>query len=406
MIFVALAFAYLRRRWGQALLSMLVGALGIAAVVTAMAGFEALPQAARHAWGGVDLVVGPKGSALDLVLCCALHVSEPRGLISVKPAMAALDNPMMIRAAAPIALGDNVDGWRIMGTTPAILDIYKARIASGQMWTDKLQAVLGASVARALKFKIGDSFVGAHGLAAGGDLHDKFPYKVVGVLKPTGSVLDRLVLTDIETVRYIHVEQAKVEIAEHGSTDEPMVTNLPDAATAVLAAYRIPTAAAFMPRRIDATEDMTGASPTFEIARLMGYLRPLTVAATGFGLLLVIIAATGAAVGLLATMNMRTRDLALLRALGASRLKIGTVAFAEAGIITAGAVIVGAALVFGMLMLGSDVLAERTGLLLQPHFRPAQVAMILGGTILVTAVAAAVPALRATYSQIEELLQS
>lgn len=406
MTFVALAFAYLRRRWGQSLLSMLVGALGIAAVVTAMAGFEALPQAARHAWGGVDLVVGPKGSALDLVLCCALHVSEPRGLISIKPAMAALDNPMMIRAAAPIALGDNVDGWRIMGTTPAILDIYKARIASGQMWTDKLQAVLGASVARALKFKIGDSFVGAHGLAAGGDLHDKFPYKVVGVLEPTGSVLDRLVLTDIETVRYIHVEQAKVEIAEHGSTDEPTVANLPDAATAVLAAYRIPTAAAFMPRRIDATEDMTGASPTFEIARLMGYLRPLTVAATGFGLLLVVIAATGAAVGLLATMNARTRDLALLRALGASRFKIGTVAFAEAGIITAGAVIAGGALTLGLLALGSDILAERTGLLLRPHLGPDQIAMIFGGAILVAAAAAAVPALRATYSQIEELLQS
>ena len=61
--------------------------------------------------------------------------------------MAAVGNPM-IRAAAPIALGDNVDGWRIMGSTPAILAVYRAKIASGQMWTDKLQAVLGASAAR------------------------------------------------------------------------------------------------------------------------------------------------------------------------------------------------------------------------------------------------------------------
>ena len=113
MSFVALAFAYLRRRWGQALLSIFVGALGIAAVATAIVGFDALPQAARRAWGGIDLVVGPKGSALDLVLCCALHVSEPRGLVPMKVAMTAVGNPM-IRAAAPIALGDNVDGWRIM----------------------------------------------------------------------------------------------------------------------------------------------------------------------------------------------------------------------------------------------------------------------------------------------------
>jgi putative ABC transport system permease protein len=405
MSFVALAFAYLRRRWGQALLSIFVGALGIAAVATAIVGFDALPQAARRAWGGVDLVVGPKGSALDLVLCCALHVSEPRGLVPVKAAMTAVGNPM-IRAAAAIALGDNVDGWRIMGSTPAILSVYRAKIASGQMWIDKLQAVLGASAARALNFKLGDSFVGAHGLAAGGESHEKFPYKVVGILAPTGSALDRLVLTDIETVRYVHIEQAKAEIAEKGSTDEENVADLPEGATAVVASYRVPTAAAFMPRQIDATDNLSAASPTLEIARLISYVRPLTIAVTGLGLLLVVIAASGAAIGLLATMNARTRDLALLRALGASPGKIAMVAFAEASMIMAAALVLGAALAAGVLVIGRDVLADRTGLLLQPQLGLDQIAMILLGTISVTIVAAAFPALRAIHTQIEELLQS
>jgi putative ABC transport system permease protein len=405
MSFVALAFAYLRRRWGQALLSIFVGALGIAAVATAVVGFDALPQAARRAWGGIDLVVGPKGSALDLVLCCALHVSDPRGLVPVKAAMGAVANPM-IRVAAPIALGDNVDGWRIVGSTPAILDVYRAKIVSGQMWTDKLQAVLGASAARALNFKLGDSFVGAHGLAAGGESHDKFPYKVVGILAPTGSALDRLVLTDIETVRYVHVEQAKAEIAEKGSTDEENVADLPHGATAVVASYRVPTAAAFMPRQIDATDNLSAASPTLEIARLIGYVRPLTIAVTGLGLLLVVIAASGAAIGLLATMNARTRDLALLRALGASPGKVAMVAFAEASMIMAAALVLGSTLTAGLLLIGRDVLADATGLLLQPHLGWDQIAMLLLGTISVTIVAAAFPALRAIHTQIEELLQS
>jgi len=81
MTAMTLAFAYLKRRWGQALLSVLVGALGIAAVVTAFAAFDALPDAAERSWGGVDLVVGPKGSPLDLVLCCVLHISDPQGLV-------------------------------------------------------------------------------------------------------------------------------------------------------------------------------------------------------------------------------------------------------------------------------------------------------------------------------------
>jgi putative ABC transport system permease protein len=406
MSFVGLAFAYLRRRWGQAVLSVLVGALGIAAVATAVMGFDAVPRAARHAWGGVDLVVGPKGSALDLVLCCTLHVTEARGLISTKTAMQALANPA-VRVAAPIALGDNVEGWRIMGTTPAILDVYHASIASGGKWTDKLQAVLGASAARALNLKVGDSFVGAHGLAAGGELHDKFPYKVVGILAPTGSVIDRLVLTDIETVHYVHVEQAKAEMAERGSTDEDDNTaSLPDAATAVLAVYRLPTAAIAMPRQIDATETLSAASPSFEIARLLSYARPLTAAVTSLGVLLVVIAAIGAAVGLMATMNARTRDLALLRALGASRAKLAIVAFAEAAMIAGAALLLGAALSFGLLALGRDLVAEQTGLLLQPQIGIDQIALVIGGTILVTIVAAAFPAMRAAHTQIEELLQS
>jgi len=406
MSFPALAFAYLRRRWGQALLSALVGALGIAAVITAIVGFDALPRAARHAYGGVDLVVGPKGSALDLVLCCALHVADPRGLVSQKEASDAVANPMM-RAAAPIGLGDNVQGWRIVGTTPALLDIYHAHLAAGAIWNDKLQAVAGALVARTLNLKLGDSFVGAHGLAAGGEMHDKFPYKVVGILAPTGTVLDRLVLTDIETVRYVHVEQAKAEKEERGTSDEDEgIASRPGAATAVVAAYRVPTAAILMQRQIDSMEGLSAASPSLEIARLLSYARPLTVAAAGFGLLLVAIAAVGAAVGLLAALAARTRDLALLRALGASRVGLAMVVFSEAAMIAAGGLVFGALIAYGLLSVASDVLSEQTGLLLQPQLDTAQIAAVIGGAILVTIVAAALPALRAMHTDIEELLQS
>lgn len=406
MTFITLAFAYLRRRRGQALLSIAVGALGIAAVATAIVGFDAVPRAARRAWGGVDLVVGPKGSALDLVLCCALHVAEPRGLISAKAAMEAVANPT-VRAFAPIALGDNVQGWRIMGTTPVLLQIYHARFAAGAIWVDKLQAVVGAAAARGLSLRLGDSFVGAHGLASGGELHGKFPYKVVGILEPTGTVLDRLVLTDIGTVRYIHVEQARIEKEETGSTDEDEgIARLPDAATAIVAAYRVPTAALLMQRQIDASETLSAANPSLEIARLLAYARPLTAAVVGFGILLAAIAAIGAAVGLLATMNARTKDLALLRALGASRANLATVALSEAAMIALGAVGLGAVLAVGMLALARDILSEQTGLLLQPELGLGDLVLMLGGTALATMIAGAVPAARAAHANIEELLQS
>ena len=405
MSFAGLAFAYLHRRWGQAVLSMLVGALGIAAVATALVGFDALPRAARHAWGGADLIVGPKGSALDLVLCCALHVSEPRGLVSLSAATRAVRNPM-IRAEAPIALGDNVEGWRIVGTVPALLDIYRARFASGAIWTDKLQAVAGATAARELGLKLGDSFISAHGLANSEDKHDKFPYKLVGILKPTGSVLDRLVLTDIETVRYVHREQAKMEVAERGSTDESPAAHAPDAATAIVASFRLPTAALLVQRQIDADDRLTAANPSFEIARLLSYARPLTAAVTGFGLLLMGIAAVAAALGLLATMSARTRDLALLRALGASRAGLATVALCESAMIGIGALALGLLMATGLLALARDFLLVRTGLLLQPEPDASLFVLLLAGTGLAILLAAAVPAGRAIRTDMEELLQS
>lgn len=403
MTAITLAFAYLRRRWGQAILSVLVGALGIAAVATATAGLDALPDAAERSWGGADLVVGPKGSALDLVLCCALHISDPRGLVSEKAAMQAATNPL-VRVAAPIALGDNVNGLRIMGTTPAILAVYRAQIATGRVWTKPLEAVLGAQAARMLRFKLGDSFIGAHGLAAGGELHSQFPYKVVGILAPTGSVLDRLVLTDIETVRYIHRKHAEDEAAETGVT--ATYVNLPDAATAVVASYKTPVAALLVPRLIEADPALSAASPSFEIARVMSYLRPLTIAATALGILLVIIAAAGAAASLMATMNARTKDLALLRALGAGPIAIALVAFAEAAMIVLAALLVGLGLGEFLLYAMGKVLAARTGLLLEPHLNMEIVGYLLAGAALTAIVAALFPAIRAAQTPIEELLQS
>ncbi len=398
-----LAFSYLRRRWGQALLAMIVGALGVTAVCLAFSGFEALPEAAEQAWGGVDLVVGPKGSALDLVLCCALHVSDPRGLVSEKAAMALGHHPL-VRVAAPIALGDNVEGVRIVGTTPDLLSVYRAGIARGRVWHKPLEAVLGAQAAKAMNLGIGDSFVGAHGLAAGGEMHSQFPYLVVGVLAPTGSVLDRLVLCDIATVRYIHKMHAEDEAAETGVTET--YVNLPDAATAVVASYKSPVAMMLLPRLVDADPALSAGSPSLEIARLMGYARPLTYAATALGLLLVLIAATGAAASLMATMNTRTRDLALLRVLGAGPMALAGVAFCEAALIAAGSVVLGLAFTAAALGIAVHILAEQTGLTLHPHVDATLLIAIAGGAMAVALFTALFPAIRAATTPVEEVLQS
>jgi len=272
------------------------------------------------------------------------------------------------------------------------------------MWTKPLEAVVGAQAAAAMHLTIGDTFVGAHGLAAGGELHSQFPYRVIGILAPTGTVLDRLVLCDIETVRYIHRMHAEDEAQESGVTDT--YVNLPDAATAVIASYKTPVAMMLLPRVIDADPALTAASPSLEIARLMGYARPLTYAALGLGMMLVMIAAAGAAAALMAAMNARTRDLALLRALGAGSAMLAEVAMAEAAIIALGAIFSGYCLSVLSLSIGAQFLNAKTGLVVEPHIGFGLLLETAISAFAIALLASLFPAFRAATTPIEEILQS
>ena len=403
MTTMGLAWAFLRRRWGQALLSVVVGALGVAAVETVIIAERELPKAAERAFGGVDLVVGPKSSALDLVLCCVLHVTDPRGLIPLKDGMELARNPM-IAAAAPIALGDSRHGWRIVGTTPAILAVYHARLAQGSMWTGPLQAVVGASAAHALGLRIGDSFVGAHGLAPGGEEHSKFPYAVTGILAPTGSGLDRLILTDIQSVYVIHSDPDDAEEAVKGQGGPTGFG--PPAATAMLAAFRSPVAMAALPRMIDASATFSAASPAMEAARLARAGRPVIMAAMAVGVLFAAIAAATAATALAAAMSGRARDLALLRALGAHPWEIAAIAVAESCMLAAAALVAGLVVVAGLAPWGAALLAERDGLVITITPGGGDLLVLATGALAAALLAGTAPALRAARAPIETVLKA
>ncbi len=399
---VQLAWAFLRRRWGQAVLAVVVGALGVAAVETVMIAERELPKAAERAFGGVDMVIGPKGSALDLVLCCVLHVSDPRGLIPLKEGMELAHNPL-IAAAAPIALGDSRNGWRIVGTRPDILKVYHARLAHGSMWTAPLQAVVGSAAAQALDLKVGGTFIGTHGLSPGGEEHSRFPYTITGILAPTGSALDRLILTDIESVYLIHRDPDDVAEAQAGNG----ITGFgPPAATAILASFRSPVAMASLPRMVDATERFSAASPALETARLARAGRPVIMAVMAVGVLFAAIAAATAATALAAAMSGRARDLALLRALGAHPWEIAAIAAAEACMLVAAAMVVGVAAVAALAPWAATVLAQRDGLLISVVPTGQDLALLALGALAAALVAAAGPAVRAARAPIETVLNA
>ena len=157
---------------------------------------------------GVQLIIGAKGSPLQLVLCNLFHIDTPTGNISLKEAKPFL-NPKhpWIQSAVPLGLGDSYKGFRIVGTTSGFQEIYNLEISEGAWWTQSMEAVIGHNIAGQLDLKIGDEIISNHGLLAE-DLHshDDKPIKIYGILNRSNTVADNLILTSMQTVWEVHEE--------------------------------------------------------------------------------------------------------------------------------------------------------------------------------------------------------
>jgi len=300
----AISLAYLRARPLATVLNLLLLALGIATITVLLLATSQLEERMGRDARGIDLVAGAKGSPMQLVLAAVFHIDAPAGNIPLNDALALAKNPA-VKKAIPLALGDSFQGYRIVGTNHEYPGHYGARLADGRLWTAPMEAVLGAEVAEAARLKVGATFTGAHGLAAGGDAHEEEPFKVVGVLAPSGTVVDRLVLTSVESVWEIH---------EHGAKSAPARE-----ITALLIQYASPLAAAMLPRQVNASPVLQAASPAYESARLFRMIGVGVDVLRAFGLVLVLAAGLSVFIALLNALEDRRYDLAVMRMLGAGR---------------------------------------------------------------------------------------
>jgi putative ABC transport system permease protein len=185
------------------LLTTLLVALGMATVVIVTLVTGQFDERLRRDAAGIDLVVGAKGSPLQLVLSGVYHLDVPPGNIALS-ALDELRANRLVAQAVPISLGDSFRGFRIVGTEPEFLAMHAARFSSGQVFSAPMQAVLGARVAAEAGLTTGAQFAGTHGMAAGGPTHGDETYTVSGVLAATGGVIDRLVVTSTESIWQTH----------------------------------------------------------------------------------------------------------------------------------------------------------------------------------------------------------
>ncbi|MCS5491872.1 ABC transporter permease [Algoriphagus limi] len=332
MNLLKLSWKYLTHKPLTTGLNVLLLALGLAIITVLLLVQDQFEKKMTQDAAGIDLVVGAKGSPLQLILSSVYHVDFPTGNIPMDEAMR-LSRNRLVKQTIPLALGDNYQGYRIVGTNHDYLNLYDAAFSYGNAWNEPFEVVLGATVAEKSGMKLGETFSGSHGISQGSHDHDKHAFKVVGILEPKGNVLDRLVLTSIESVWYTHDEEGEEEsevsdedheehfhheVAKSGfpQTDEDREV------TSLLIQYRSPMAAVQLPRMINSNTSMQAASPSFEISRLFELLGIGVKILEGLAYVLIVISGLGIFIALYNSLKERRYDLAVLRAIGASRFDL------------------------------------------------------------------------------------
>jgi putative ABC transport system permease protein len=328
-----LAWSYLASRPLLTALHVVILATGVGTMILLVLFTAQTEERLERDARPVDLVVGAKGSPLQLILAGVLHVDVPTGNISYAEARKLAASPM-IASSTPLALGDSFRGFRIVGTDAGFLDLYAAHVGSGRLFERPMEAVVGSAVAKRAGLAVGAKLAGSHGLAAsGGSSHAAHPYAVVGILAPTGTVVDRLVVTPLESVWEVH-EEHHGEIAAAPGDDEREITFL-------LIKYRTPLAAALLPRHINSTTSMQAAAPAYESARLMNLIGVGVDTLRVFAVVLMATAAVSVFVALMSALQERRYDLALLRTLGARPATLFALLAAEGVTLVIAGVILG-----------------------------------------------------------------
>jgi putative ABC transport system permease protein len=319
--------------------------------------------------GGIDLVLGAKGSPLQLVLASILHMDDPTGNIKYSEAKKIAKN-RMIKTAVPISYGDNFKGYRIVGTTNEFLSLYDAKISNGKGVQKSLDAIIGATVAEKLGLSVGDTFLSSHGLVENDiDVHDD-KFTVVGILEPTYKVIDRLIVTKLESIWDVHAhhdheeeshsehkndekhddyaeehhadehhdhdkheshekhhdydkhdghENHEEHVDEHHDHEEH---NENREITSLLISFKTPRALLTLPRRINDQTNMQAALPKFELDKLYSYTGIGFKTITWIAYLILLISGMIIFISLYKMVKERSFDLALLRTFGASNFQL------------------------------------------------------------------------------------
>ena len=393
----------------------------IAVSVALLLGVQKLRTAARESFGntvsGVDLIVGARSGPLNLLLYSIFRIGDATANVSWKTYQKVANHPD-VAWTIPISLGDSHRGFRVMGTDGNYFEHYRfgrgheLRFSAGDPFHDLYDAVLGADVARTLGYKLGDPIVVAHGV---GNVsfaeHKDKPFRVVGILEPTGTPVDRTVHVSLEAITAIHIDWQSGMQAPPGyrvSAEEARRRDLtPDTITAFLVGMRSRVMTFTMQRALDdyRQEPLLAILPGVALSQLWELVGVADTALMVVAAFVVLAGLLGMLTAILTSLNERRREMAILRSVGARPGHVFALLVSEAGLLAALGVTAGVGLTYLLLLAGQPLLEKRFGIFVALAGLSESDLLILGGIIAAAVLMGLVPAFRAYRNALSDGLQ-
>ena len=424
-----LSWANLKSRPLNTLMSLILLTLGVSIISLLLMLNRQLEGSFTKNLKGIDLVVGAKGSPLQLILASVYHIDNPTGNIPLHEAEELAAHPL-IEKTIPMAYGDFYQGYRILGTEVSYPAHYEVSISQGKLWEAPFEVSLGAKVAQRLGLAVGDEFYGQHGAGKNAEVHEGQAYRVVGILEASGTVVDQLILTPIESVWQIH-EEGHGEAHENGEQEEgaeeeehkeeeghshegehideegPSEDHVHEEErdiTAMLIKFRSPMGMVMLPRKINEETSMQAALPAIEINRLFGLFAVGIDVLRAIAFAIILISGISVFISLYNSLKERRYEMALMRSLGASRWQLFSLVVLEGLILAALGFLLGILISRAGLLIINRAVASGYHYDLQGNLFLVEEVYLFGATLLVGLLAAALPAWQAFRLNISQTL--
>ena len=429
----------------------------IALSVALLVGVETVRRGIRESFAGTirgtDLIVGARGGSQQLLLSSVFGLGAPAGSFSWSTYQRWAAHPA-VKWTIPLSLGDSYFGFRVVGTTDAFFEHYRYRndgqvtLASGTLAAGDRDVVLGSEVAERRSLGIGDEIALTHGLRGSGIMdHEEHPFKVVGILAPTFTPIDRSLYVTLDGIEAMHenfaagsapptvaplvmpgAEPPSTDSApadEHAHEDDgsvavggaPIRYTPPGAAPQVnnagpagrqLSSFLLGTTNRFeslqLQREIntDTSDPLTAILPAVSLTELWHTIGYAEDGARIISFAVLLVGLLGMLVALYSTLQERRREMAILRSLGAGPRRVALLLVLESGVLAAVGALVGMVVTYGALAIGRGIAERHFGIFI-PLTAPQRLEWIyLAGVVVAGVLVGLIPAWRAYRNALQD----